>query len=454
MILVSAAQSFFAIATILFAGHSTLRLVAPSAQTEPLAERIGLSWLLGAGWISVMIAALGTMLNGVALICGVLASVIIVALVARRRNTVEATAKAGPLRIWEWLLLAVITTEVVAIAIAASRVALGWDALMIWEWKSRLAFLNGGSLPAAYFSNPMNDWSLPRYPLQLPYVGSWLYLCLGRFDQAWVRIIDPLYYLAGACIVAGACQRIHGSRFLGLCCAAALFFVPYIFAGTWGVFAGYADLPLAVLFVATISRIPSLTEKSNAADATILGVLAALLPWMKREGQHLWVIAMLLTVVQLWQVKAWRRLPWVIGPGALLIAIFELSMAAVHALPYHDAVGVSFNQLGERMGRLGIVTKRLFAETLDFNAWGLLWPGAIAAVIALVLRRQYRLATIFGGALGLCWLLLGSVYFVGFPTEFEALIGVTIDRIVLQFVPLAVLTIALAIPHVPSKTKN
>jgi hypothetical protein len=125
MILVSAAQSFFAIATILFAGHSTLRLVAPSAQTEPLAERIGLSWLLGAGWISVMIAALGTMLNGVALICGVLASVIIVALVARRRNTVEATAKAGPLRIWEWLLLAVITTEVVAIAIAASRVALG-----------------------------------------------------------------------------------------------------------------------------------------------------------------------------------------------------------------------------------------------------------------------------------------------------------------------------------------
>jgi hypothetical protein len=451
--MLSVAQTLFAIAVVLLAGFSALRFIAPSLQAAPLAERIGLSWLLGAGWISVMIAALGTLLNSAALITGVLGSVGILTWASRRTRAVNAPA-AKPLRIWEVLLLAMIGAEFIVIAIFASRVALGWDALMIWEWKSRLAFLNGGSLPAEYFSNPLYDWSLPRYPLQLPYVGSWLYLCLGRFDQAWVRVIGPLYYVAGACIIAGACQRLHGSRLLGLCCAAALFFVPYFFAGTWGIFAGYADLPVAVLFAATISRIPSLSDELSSDDARILGVMAALLPWMKREGQHYWVIAMVLATVQLRRMRAWRRLPWVVGPGVLLIATFELSMAMVHALPYLDAVTVSLNHLGERMGRVSFVTKRLIAETLHFDAWGLLWPGALAAVIALVLRRQFQLATTFGGALILGWLLLGSVYIVGFPTDYEVMIDVSIERIVLQFVPLAVLTIALALPRLPSKTEN
>jgi hypothetical protein len=54
----------------------------------------------------------------------------------------------------------------------------------------------------------------------------------------------------------------------------------------------------------------------------------------------------------------------------------------------------------------------------------------------------------------LCWLLLGTVYIVGFPNDLETMIGVTIDRIVLQFAPLAVLTVAVAVPRLPSKSEK
>ena len=453
MILVSAAQVLFAITAIMLAGFFVLRLIAAGAETGPLTERIGLWWLLGGGWISVMIAVLGTLLKGSTLIIGVLASVGVLAFAGRRRLE-NSSAGAERITKAELLLLAILTAEALVIGFFASRLALGWDALMTWEWKARLAFLNGGSLPAAYFSDTTYDWSLPRYPLQLSYINAWLYLCLGRVDQAWVRVIGPLHYLAAACIVAGACQRLGGSRLTGLCAAAALFFVPYIFSGTWGMFAGYADLPLGVLFLAAISRIPSLTTESGMAHARLLGILAALLPWMKREGQHFWLIVVLLALVQMWRAKVWRPLPWVAIPGIAMIAAFEGSMAALHALPYRNAVAVSISGLDEKVGRMGFVANRLLVELVDFDAWSLLWPGAIIAIIALLIRCRFAIATTFGGALFLAWTLLAAGYIFGFPSDLEAMISVTIDRIALQFVPLAVLTIALAVPATLSKNEN
>lgn len=137
-----------------------------------------------------------------------------------------------------------------------------------------------------------------------------------------------------------------------------------------------------------------------------------------------------------------------------MMVTFRGSMALVDAVPYSDVVAVSLNQFGERLSRLPIVASRLFAKALDFEAWNLLWPGALAAVIGLVFQRKYQFALTFGGVLALCWLLLGTVYIAGFPTDFESMIAVTIDRIVLQFAPIAVLTIALAVPPLPSKREN
>jgi hypothetical protein len=453
MILISAAQVLFAIATIMLAGFAVLRLIASQAEAGPLAERIGLCWLLGGGWISVMIVALGIVLNGAALIIGVIVSVGGLAF-AGRRGREDCSVDAERFGKAEFLVLAILAAEAAVIGVFASRIALGWDALMTWEWKARLAFLNGGSLPAGYFSDATYDWSLPRYPLQLPYVGSWLYLCLGRVDQAWARVIGPLYYLAAAGVVAGACQRLGSSRRTGLCAAAAMFFVPYIFSGTWGMYAGYADLPLGALLLAAISRIPSIEAESNIAHARLLGVLAALLPWMKREGQHFWLIVLLLALIQLWRAKAWRALPWVATPGIAMIAALEGSMAVLHTLPYRDAVAVSMGGLDEKVGRLGFVENRLISELVDFDAWSLLWPGAVVAIIALLFRRRFAIATTFGGALVLGWSLLGTGYIFGFPHDLEAMISITIDRIVLQFVPLGVLTVALAVPPAPSKTEN
>jgi hypothetical protein len=438
------------LAAILVSGFGLQRLLGPRQKLDPIAERIGLAWILGGGWISVLIAVLGPFLHGNALCLTLLALTAALAAFASQKKHGNNPPPAS-LTALEWILLGVLVGQAIGIGLSATQFALRWDALATWEWKARFAFANGGSLPSSYFCDPTYDWSHMRYPLQLPYVESWLYLCLGRVDQSWIRLIGPLYYLAGVTTVIGASKRLGTASLTGWCAGTAMFFVPYAFCGIWGMFSGYADLPLGVILVAAISRIPSLAKTE---DARLLGLVAALLPWMKREGQALWLVVALLATVQLVRTRRMRDLSWVIAPGALLIVTFDAAMNFVDALPQSDSFTVSFSELPSRLGRMGVIANHLGEKVMDFESWSLLWLGAILATLALLLRRKTSLAGTLGGGLILCWLLLGSAYVLGYPDQFENHIPTTVDRILLQFMPLAMLTIAMAVPRVRAKSKN
>jgi hypothetical protein len=448
MILYSALCALLAVATILTAGYSLQRILAPPPDIGPAFEQFGLAWVLGGGWVSIMLPILGSLTRRFSLFVAVLVSIGVLVLVASKLRRKE-THTFKKLSTFEWLLVGVLLAEFGVIVFLANQFPLGWDAAMNWEWKARLAFNHGGPLPLKYFSNPAYAWSLPRYPLQLPYVEAWLYLWLGHWDQSWVQIIGPLYYLAGTAILAGACQRLAGSRSVGLCAGAALFFVPYTISGTWGIFAGYADFPLGVLLMAAVSRIPSLAAKPNESSARLLGVLAALLPWMKREGQYLWFIIMLLAVIQLWRARKWKLLPWVAAPGIVMIGAIGIAMALLQATPNPDSFPLTMDHLVHRWHRIGYVAGWLGQEMLDFESWSLLWPGTAIALIALGFRRRWMLASTLGSALVLCWGLVELACVVGYPDpqQLERILSVSFLRIILQFAPLAMLTIAVAVPR-------
>src|SRR4029077_5969145 len=94
----------------------------------------------------------------------------------------------------EWFLASFLVLEIAAIAFASCKHTLGWDGLLVWEIKARYAFMNGGSLPASYYSGPGRAFSHPEYPLGIPFTELWLYLWMGQAHQFWVKTIFGIFY--------------------------------------------------------------------------------------------------------------------------------------------------------------------------------------------------------------------------------------------------------------------
>ena len=364
-----------ALGTILLAGFAAVRWLGNGAAIS-WPERAGLSWLLGAGFVSLTLFVFGLIGRGPVLIGAVVAGAL--AMFATSRRSRFAPAQHAALSLLEWLLAGALFAQAIFLAWWAPKTVLGWDGLIIWESKARFAFLSGGALPASYFQDASRAWSQPHYPLMLPGVETWLYLCLGRADEAWARLPGVLFYLSAACILIGATVRLGGARTAGFALAVAMFFVPYLFAGTWGVLSGYADFPLGVLWLAAVSWL--LAMPGDAAAGRFAAVLGALLVWTKREGIFPWITLLLIAAALLWRAKRLRQLAWIAAPGLVLSVGFALFLSVVKtpADPYY--LPLTLGNVAARADRIGLIAAWMAAECRNFESWSLLWIGALIAI--------------------------------------------------------------------------
>ncbi len=440
-------QTLGALAVIALAGHGALRLLLRGEfANTPTPERLGLTWLLGTGWVSLAIFAAGWAVRGAALIALIAAGAALLAILGQRVQIPRAPTWR-PRNALEWLLVAALGVELILIATWSTQFAFGWDGLALWEAKARIAAAHGGALPLAYFREFPFAWVQPRYPLYLPYSETWLYLCLGRADQAWVRIFGPLTYAAAALIIVGATERLRGARTAGLAVAVAMFFVPYFFTGTWHVLAGYADFPLGVLYLAAVSRLPGITREPTAAECRLFAALSALVVWGKQEGFYLWLVLIAFATLALARAGRWRWAIWSAAPAALLTAAFALYLKFVRSLPDPFYQAPTPANIAAHLDRFGPVLARLFTEISDLESWSLLWPGAALAVIALAMRRAWSPAFAFAWALALPLGLYVMPFVLSALDDYLIHAEHAQPRLLLQLAPTALLAIALAIPR-------
>ena len=428
---------------IFLAGWGLGRILAGAEHVWNRWELTGLSWVFGTGYVSIALWILGSTLSHTILLAAVASGAIILGLLGRR--TRSAPSRAEPSHLVDALLLVLLFAQAVFIAAWAPRLALGWDGLMIWELKARIAFENGGALPASYFGDLHRSWSHPTYPLYFPYNEAWLYLCFGRVDQAWVRVFGPVAYGAAVALLAGGLRRLGSSSRVGLAAAASLFFVPYCFGGAWGVLAGYADFPLAVIFLAAVIHWPILREVS-AGEARLFGVAAGLLVWGKSEGMFLWLIlAAPAGLLLLWR-KRWGASLSAILPGAMLLCGLRAFLGVMKAAPELNYAPVTWSVLQTNAERAGPIVQRFAQELVDLEKWSLLWPGVAAAILALALRAKGRFAMALGAAVILPMCAYGCAYLLSTWSDFELHMELSLSRLLLQLAPVALLTIALAVP--------
>ena len=444
---------FAALSTIALAGFGVTLSIFARVDRINLIECVCLSWLLGCGIVSLLLWAWGGLCSGLLLQAVVTAACLLCAIVGWRakRHAGVKFHLPRPATITEWILAGIIAIEVAILIFVAFKHTLGWDGLLNWEIKARYAFLNGGTIPASYYSNPGRAFSHPEYPLGIPFTELWLYLWMGEPNQFWVKIIFPLFYAACAPLLALLVTRLSGNRAIGLLSAALLPFVPSISASPGGIVVGYVDIPLSAFYLAALGYLLLWFKTTDDRFLMVFAAGSALLTWIKSEGIILWGMIVLIGFGLSFAKRRLAQFSMSVVPGFLVIVIWRIYLRAVHLWP-HSEFGVSFSALRENIGRLRDIAGILFAELSSTVHWSIFWLIAAVAVIYLCASRQLERIAL-ACAVVVPVILYSSIYVFSTWPSYSAHMTSSVPRLLLHVMPAGWLAIGLALGQTKRETE-
>ncbi len=430
----------------LVAGAGVTLLANRGGRSLGLLEIGALSFFLGTGLISLLLWIFGAFLSGAALKYSVTAVAValgILGVVSARREHWRLRF-SSPRNAVEWMIAGAVTVEILLAFHAAFSSALGWDGLLNWEVKARYAFFNHGVLPATFWSDETRAFMHQSYPLWVPFSELWLYLWMGEAHQFWIKTLFPLFYLAGVILLATFASRLTGRRWLGLLAAFFLYFIPCLTTAPGGVQSGYADVPLAMLYLATVGYLLLQKGAFAAGEWRLFALCLVLLPWAKHEGAILWLSAAACGAFMVWRGKyPWRALLWLL-PGAALISAWKIFCTTMGKGPGTEFVPLTVANLLQNSPRILPIVDHVVDAMLLINYWNLFWPILALSLAALALRMRNRNFLVLFVAIVAPISAYAATYVLSnWPTWGEHM-DASFSRLLLHVVPVGWLAIALA----------
>jgi hypothetical protein len=444
-------QLAVAYATFFMAGGGLTLLLMRGSRRHNMIELFALSTFFGFGLISLLLWIGGFFLSGIALqifvtlgavaqgFCGLRAAV-------RDRPSVAWPRPQTPV---EYSLAAIILFILVGMLVISLGQPLGWDASFNWEIKARFAFLNHGVVPETYYTSASTANTHPEYPLFIPFTQLWLDLWLGTPHQFWAKTIFPLFNGAGMFLLALLGTRLSGHRSIGALVAILLFFAPYGAVGTGGVLSGYADLPLGLLYLVAIGYLILYHETGTRRYFFVYLAALALLPWLKREGAVLWVIAAICGGIVLLRQKAPAH-EWVnLLPALAIIVAWQLYLFFAGAAPSHDFGLSAASSVSDAFARIVPICMTVVRELLRKEHWSVLWIMVGLALFYQMVRARDLKLLLLATALILPLLLYSGTYVLSAWPDYLSHMHASLPRLVLQLTPIAWLVIASALAWRP-----
>ncbi len=442
-----------ALFTILIAGCGvTVSILARGGRIN-LVECACLSWLLGCGIVSLSLWVGGAFCSGLVLQAIVTLLCLLLAIIGWRatRKTNARFYLPTPATITEWILAGIILLEIAVLIFVSFKHTLGWDGLLNWEIKARYAFLNGGTIPSPYYSSAGRGFSHPEYPLCIPFTELWAYLWMGEPNQFWVKSIFPLFYAAGAPLLALFVGRLSGNRWIGLLVAALLPFVPSISASLGGIVVGYADVPLSVIYLAALGYLLLWFKTGDSRFVIVFAACSALLPWTKSEGIILWFVLVLLRFVLSFIRRRLASFVISIVPGCALILAWRVYLKLVHVWPQSDFARPSLSLLRDNFSRLGEIFGVLYVELSKTVHWSIFWLLAVVALIYLLASRKLERIAVASAVIVPVLLYSLTYVFSAWPS-YTAHMTSSISRLLLHVMPAGWLAIGLALSQSKRET--
>jgi hypothetical protein len=415
-----------ALAPLLVAGGGIALLVLPRERPISPGELLGVGYLAGGAFVSLLSFYCGLLVGGRVLQLVVLAACAAVAAAGLARRPWPTWTSGTP---GGMLLTAVPLVLALLVGWLSLRIPMAWDGVMTWEAKARLIWLGGGRLPLEVLSQPYRVHA--DYPLMVPMLEAWVYGWLGHADQVLVKVLFAGFFLAASWLLVTAAARL-GLR-TGWAAAAAVLpvCVPPLLVGEGSATSGYADFPLAACYLGAVVYLLEYLREKRREALRAAGVLAAILPWIKVEGAILWGCVVVFAGLIALHRRQLSALAWVIVPGLTLLAGWRILLLAADAR-YGGFLAVRPGTLLGNLPRLGLVGRALWRYATG-GEWSLFWPvAALSTAVSLWTVRAARpTVALLAAAVALPAGLYSTVY-IFTPIDPAFHIATSLPRLLIQ----------------------
>ncbi len=373
---------------LLAGGLGVALLIIPRDRAPAVSEVLSLSLLCGAGLISISSFLLGFLLAGRWLQAAV--TVISIGfLVAGLTVTRVRPGWPLPADTISALLAIIIIVQAAVVIWLSYHFTLGWDGLLNWEIKARIAYLNNGVIDSAYLRDTTRAFSHPNYPLLIPLAEAWFYGWIGRPDQQIIKLLFPLYYLAAMGLLFAGSKLLGARSWIQLIPGLLVATVPIAVFHEGSSTSGYADFPLGVYYLAAVVYLLAYWQEGKGRTLLTVGILASLLPWTKAEGTVLWTVVMSLASARAFHNRHYVRWIQALLPGLVLMAGWNLRRHLAGVIVPRDYYPVGISSIWENRWRVPVIANVAGSQLIEWRYWGVWWlAAAICAVILLIIVRD------------------------------------------------------------------
>ena len=338
------------------------------------------------------------------------------------------------------LLVATLISFHYCIRYAAAHPHGTWDSWSIWTLKARFLFRSGAHWRDAF--SPVIAYSHPDYPILLPATIDrlWTYL---QHEALFVPTMLGFFFMLCTVGLVMSSVAVMRSKSQALLAGAVLLTTPFFVKH-----AVSADAESPFMFFVLATTVLLIMSDSAPRMLVLSGLTASLAAWTKNEGLLFLVsvitsLAALLFVARGWNACVRAVSLFIVGacPVLIVIVLFKSQVHAGNWLFGPTPNGVSI--LGRLMdvGRYSMISKYYYREIPRFGEWEISMVPVLVAYFFLMghlrgLKEKPGLVAVIG-ALAIASLGYFFVYVIT-PTELAWQLDTSLNRILLQFWPAAV----------------
>lgn len=324
-----------------------------------------------------------------------------------------------------------------------------WDSWAIYGFKAKAFYLDK-TVQAGFLKDTTKFYSHPDYPLLVPLAETWIYICLGTWNDQLVKILFPLYFISLIIIFYNNLKYYIDKKYSLLF---AFFFVTIPQVISLGS-SGYADLPLAFYYFTSLAFLIRGCEDFDKTSLFFSAIFAGLAAWTKNEGI---VMAMFDLLIFLGVILVRRKMS---RKNILLIVQYGLIIALI-AGPWiwfknslglaNDVVNSNNLSLGNiiaNLNRIPIVLTFMAKQVFSINSWNLLFMFSVVVII-FNFKRVVLLPNILVFLSLLFYVCVWIFIYVISPYDIKWHLGTSLNRLLLQITALLLFLDALLIFQSP-----
>jgi len=334
------------------------------------------------------------------------------------------------------LLIGIIIAVFLFVLLQALIIPLAaWDSWAIYGFKAK-AFYIEKTVTIDFLNDTTKSYSHPDYPLLVPLIETWIYICLGGWNDQLVKILFPLYFISLIIIFYNNLKYYIDKKYSLLFTSFFITIPQFISLGS----NGYADLPLIFYYFTSFVFLLKAYNNLDKRMLFISAMFAGFAAWTKNEGLVLSIFnVIILAAMIIIQRKINRRNIIVLLEYSLVILLIIIPWICLKKSLgiANDVVnGGNFNlaSILNNLKKLPIILSWFGKEIIVFKSWNLLWVFSLA-IITFNFKRIFIRPILFIFLSLFFYLGIWVFIYIISPYDINWHLATSLNRLLLQITP-------------------